>query len=78
MMVDVTAVLKPCCGEPLIGPHAAGCDFEPRPDNPIDYGQLFPVPPGLEVSIGITKELNAGVAAQLRALADLLDPPKGS
>lgn len=27
-----------CCGTSITGPHVAGCMFEPRPDNPIDYG----------------------------------------
>jgi hypothetical protein len=76
-MVD-QQYMKPCCGKPLIGPHKPGCDFEPRQENPIDYGQLFVAPPDPEVSITLTRQLNAGIAAQLRALADLLDPPKGT
>lgn len=72
---------KPCCGADLLGPHVSGCDFEPREDNPIDYGgralfgHIMPTPPPLEVSVAVTRQLNAGIAAQLRALADLLDPP---
>lgn len=69
---------KPCCDSPLLGPHRPGCDFEPREDNPVDYGQLFPAPPGPEVSIALDQKLRAGIAAQLRVLADLLDPPGGS
>ncbi|KLI05813.1 hypothetical protein ABW05_24560 [Mycolicibacterium senegalense] len=26
-----------CCGTPITDPHIAGCAFEPRPDNPVDY-----------------------------------------
>ncbi|WP_319456896.1 MULTISPECIES: hypothetical protein [unclassified Mycobacterium] len=35
-----------CCGTPITGPHAAGCAYEPTPDNPIDYnGPGFMLPP---------------------------------
>lgn len=26
-----------CCGTPIGSPHVPGCDFEPRPDRPLDY-----------------------------------------
>jgi hypothetical protein len=29
-----------CCGTPITGPHVAGCAYEPRPDDPIDYAGL--------------------------------------
>jgi hypothetical protein len=30
-----------CCNTPADGPHREGCDFEPREDNPVDYGGPF-------------------------------------
>lgn len=34
-----------CCPSDLSGPHVAGCAFEPREDNPIDYGGPVVVAP---------------------------------
>jgi hypothetical protein len=36
-LTPAPALREWCCRTPITGPHTPGCDYEPRPDNPLDY-----------------------------------------
>lgn len=68
---------RECCKSKFGEPHIKPCDFDPS-SGPIDYDGEVRVlhsygPP--IVDIALDRALRTGVAAQLRVLADVLDPP---